>query len=214
MSIEYQSEGERPLGFLWSNSQRLSYFKFPDPNEKEKVDSSFLQKMQILKYSKRHEKTRSDKVGEPIKGLFLSQYYYFVLLPSGLSIFSRITQRMQEFLDLSKYGNMIGMIFDRTTHALTVYSDSFVGEISVVEEEKDIWRVYLDERKYKEAYEICKKHENPNSSWVLKKHLSRDIQIWRRLIRSCPCMLMNCSQTNNMKRLQNIMPGQITHWRR
>jgi hypothetical protein len=63
---------------------------------------------------------------------------------------------------------MVGMSYDKITNALTLYSGKFVGEISIADEEKDIWRVYLEEKKYEEAYELCKRtnENNPNCEIV------------------------------------------------
>ena len=61
---------------------------------------------------------------------------------------------------------MLGMNYDRIKDELWVYSAKGVQLISIKNEDKDAWKLYVETNKYKEAYEICRKYKSNYTEYV------------------------------------------------
>jgi hypothetical protein len=78
----------------------LACFKLPEGNVKG-IDPIFMKECKMLKFlRKTKEGFKEDEHLKGLRGLFLSEYHYFVLMEESLSVFSRITERLIKYVDV------------------------------------------------------------------------------------------------------------------
>ena len=58
------------------------------------------------------------------------------------------------------------MRYERNRDEIWVYSGKGVMQLSIKNEDKDAWKLYMEKKKYKEAYEICKKYNSSYTNYV------------------------------------------------
>jgi len=58
------------------------------------------------------------------------------------------------------------MIMERGGDNIYIYDSHSIRTISFGREGQDVWGLYLDNKQYQEAYDICKKNRSPNLPYV------------------------------------------------
>ena len=58
------------------------------------------------------------------------------------------------------------MRYERNKDEIWVFSSKGVMQLSIKNEDKDAWKLYMEKKKYKEAYEICKKYNSSYTNYV------------------------------------------------
>ena len=60
--------------------------------------------------------------------------------------------------------NMMGLI--HFNDKIWIYSSKIIQELSFENEDREVWKLFLENKKYEEAYEICKKYPSKNLDYV------------------------------------------------
>lgn len=63
-------------------------------------------------------------------------------------------------------GPFLGMKYERNRDEIWIYSPKGIVNLSIKNEDKDAWKLYMEKKKYKEAYEICKKYNSSYTNYV------------------------------------------------
>lgn len=63
-------------------------------------------------------------------------------------------------------GLLLGMRYERTKDEIWLFSSKNVVKLGIKNEDKDAWKLYMEKKKYKEAYEICKKYNSSYTNYV------------------------------------------------
>lgn len=58
------------------------------------------------------------------------------------------------------------MRYERARDEIWIFSGRGVINLSIKNEDKDAWKLYMEKKKYKEAYEICKKYNSTYTNYV------------------------------------------------
>ena len=58
------------------------------------------------------------------------------------------------------------MVYDRANECYYVYMQSSVKKLEVQHEDKEAWKLYIENDKYREAYEICCKYDMSNREYI------------------------------------------------
>ena len=59
-------------------------------------------------------------------------------------------------MDVKTYlGSAIGMLYDKNESCYWIYSSRNIYRLDISNEDKEVWKLYLENKNYKEAYEIC-----------------------------------------------------------
>lgn len=144
----------RPHSFIWSNGKRMCAFTFPSVNQS--IEDNFIlqeQNCKPLQYKKHNQEIENTlEILEIPLSVGITEYYYYILHEDGLVIVSRITMKVAARYDLSKLGKIIGMTYLAEFNLQLIYFKTHIIQISVKDEEKDVWILYLDQKSYKEAY--------------------------------------------------------------
>ncbi len=59
------------------------------------------------------------------------------------------------------------IIEERNKETLYIYGKKGLSIVEIENEEKDIWRLLLESKRFKEAFSICKKYNSPHTSYVI-----------------------------------------------
>ncbi len=108
-----------------------------------------------------------DEVSEPPQSFAASTFHYVTLQYDRLVCLSRLNGTVvQEEMIRVADGNAIGIVRDITRGTLWLYTDSYVFQLTIQNEDKHIWSIYLeqamsgDESSFDVAYKHCKKKED------------------------------------------------------
>lgn len=71
---------------------------------------------------------------------------------------------------MSKHAPLIGCNYDKISQTIYCIAREYVGELKIDEEDKDIWRLYLEKGMFEEAIAICKKYNNPAKDFIGAQH--------------------------------------------
>ncbi|KAL4452788.1 hypothetical protein ABPG74_002353 [Tetrahymena malaccensis] len=153
MSVCYTQKEDtgkyEPHSFIWTNGVALQVFDIPQ-------DASSLQETKYYKYAKNSDEPSNDeyKVKEMPIDIFLSEFHYFLLHSDQLTILSRINEKIVQKFDLKFMGIVYGMSFDYSSQSLWIYSSKQIFKLSIKNEGTDAWRLLLEKKMIKQAYEI------------------------------------------------------------
>ena len=100
-----------------------------------------------------------DTIGPPSPPLSmaLTEFHVFLLYPDRLIAINQLSEEIvydEPFMD-DMYGLMRGLSVDPSRSTVWMYSDLNVFEIVLENEKTNVWRLYLNERKYDSALEYC-----------------------------------------------------------
>lgn len=60
------------------------------------------------------------------------------------------------------------MRYEKVKDEIYIYTVKNILKMSIKNEDKEAWKLYMEKNKYKEAYEICKKYNSPYTNYVIK----------------------------------------------
>ncbi|XP_024543759.1 vacuolar protein sorting-associated protein 18 homolog isoform X2 [Selaginella moellendorffii] len=108
----------------------------------------------LLEYSKINEDGSSTRP----EALSLTQHHFLLLYGGKLKVVNRTSQKLVEedsVFDMTA-PNMLGLCADYAAGAYYAYSNTSIFEITVHDEDRDMWRVYLGMKEYAAALEHCR----------------------------------------------------------
>lgn len=85
----------------------------------------------------------------------ITEFHYYFLHSDCLTIMSRVTQLIEKVYEL-RGGLAINMVFDRFGSVFWMYSSSTVWRLDASREDSEVWKVLLEKKKFKEAYEVAR----------------------------------------------------------
>ena len=61
---------------------------------------------------------------------------------------------------------VLGMCFLKKRNEIWIYSSKSIQQLIIINEEKDVWKFYLEKSMFKEALEICRNMSLPQTNYV------------------------------------------------
>ena len=58
------------------------------------------------------------------------------------------------------------MLVERGGESVYIYDSGAIKIISLARENQDVWKLYLDNKKYQDAYEACKRNRSSSLHYV------------------------------------------------
>eukprot|EP00268_Persea_americana_P048110 TRINITY_DN5052_c0_g1_i1.p1 TRINITY_DN5052_c0_g1~~TRINITY_DN5052_c0_g1_i1.p1 ORF type:complete len:993 (-),score=212.87 TRINITY_DN5052_c0_g1_i1:220-3198(-) len=120
-------------------------------------DENFVENKALLDYSKLSEN------GEVIKprSLAVSEFHFLLLIGDKVKVLNRISQQIIEELQFdhapeSIARGIIGLCSDATAGLFYAYDQNSIFQMSVQDEGRDMWQVYLDMKEYAAALAHCR----------------------------------------------------------
>ncbi|EGR34772.1 vacuolar sorting protein, putative [Ichthyophthirius multifiliis] len=176
---EIDNKGNRsPQSIIWTNGYRLNYYIIP--KNQNQFNEKFLSQPSYYRYAKQTDQTEQEKqlkVEQMPIDICLTLYHYFILHQDSLTILSRINEKVVQYFDLKSIGKILGMSFDIENQQIWIYSNRKIQKLIIQNEDKvlllkikknifmciyilkkDAWKLYLEKKEYKQAYEISSKN--------------------------------------------------------
>ena len=159
----YSKLMKRPTAILWSNGNTLISLRLPEPNDA--VTDGFLSArnaMQKLKFAKKDDADGKVGMQDHPLAVGLTDFHYYLLFQDSITILSTITQKViVHAQDDFKGGLISDMAYDRSSATFWIFSNKGVIKLDTSKEGTQAWKLLIEEKKYKEAYNVCKaKNEN------------------------------------------------------
>lgn len=85
----------------------------------------------------------------------MTDFHYYILHQDTLTIMSRITQKVVKCIEY-KGSSFVDLCYERSTSMLWVYSSATVTKIDTSKEDTEVWKLLIEKKKFKEAYEVAK----------------------------------------------------------
>jgi len=148
----YSEENGRAEALSWLAGPGLMHGKLlPSASD----ESQFIKSLSTLPYPPR------GKDEKPV-GIGITAHHLYLLYPDLLLIYSKLNQRLvhtHPFETRSGYGfDMKGLVFDPTSQSFFAWNNRFVHQIVIENEKRDVWKYYIEERKFEEAVKFCEQH--------------------------------------------------------
>ncbi|PKA62970.1 hypothetical protein AXF42_Ash007766 [Apostasia shenzhenica] len=146
----------RAKHFAWLSGAGIYHgdLNFGAQHSSSNGDENFIENKGLLNY---------EKLGEALKpkSLAVSEFHFLLLTGDKVKVVNRISQQIVEELkfdhspDLASKG-IIGLCSDATAGLFYAYDDNSVFQVSVQDEGRDMWKVYLDMKEFAAALAHCR----------------------------------------------------------
>ncbi|KAL4455337.1 hypothetical protein ABPG74_012489 [Tetrahymena malaccensis] len=157
--VEGQDKKKIPHSLLWVNEYGL--FNQLIPTCYEQYKDTFLRDLQKLTFAKQNDfrgtKIDPRSVDEMPIDILLTEFHYILLFYDNLTIMSRINERIVATYDLKSMGVVYGMQYDSFNKIIWIYSSKDIKYLSIQNEEKDGWKLYLEKKQFNLAFDSAKK---------------------------------------------------------
>ncbi|KAM7498191.1 hypothetical protein LguiA_022605 [Lonicera macranthoides] len=120
-------------------------------------DENFVENKALLDYSKLVE---GDEVAKP-SSLVVSEFHFLLLIGNKVKVVNRISEQIVEELHFdqtpeSVSRGIIGLCSDASAGLFYAYDQNSVFQVSVNDEGRDMWKVYLNLKEFTEALANCR----------------------------------------------------------
>ncbi|CAD8189069.1 unnamed protein product [Paramecium octaurelia] len=145
---------QRKNSFLFTNGKSLNLFTLPEKD----LNESILQQAKQLKSVNNYSEM-------PVQ-IGLTDFHYFILSADSLTIFSKITQQEVQKYELRGMGRIMGMQYERDGKVFWIYSERTFCKIETEDEDKEAWKLLMDQKMYIDAYEISNKYNSEYTQYI------------------------------------------------
>ncbi|KAK9225829.1 hypothetical protein WN943_010874 [Citrus x changshan-huyou] len=120
-------------------------------------DENFVENKALLSYSKLSEGAEAVKPGS----MAVSEYHFLLLMGNKVKVVNRISEQIIEELQFDQTSDsisrgIIGLCSDATAGVFYAYDQNSIFQVSVNDEGRDMWKVYLDMKEYAAALVNCR----------------------------------------------------------
>ncbi|KAL8160474.1 hypothetical protein V2J09_002011 [Rumex salicifolius] len=149
----------RALHFAWLSGAGIYHggLNFGASHSSQGGDENFVENKALLDYSKLSEG------GELVKPSSLagSEFHFLLLIGNKVKVVNKISEQIKEELhfDLNSDSGsrgILGLCSDATAGLFYAYDQNSIFQVSVNDEGRDMWKVYLDMKDYAAALANCR----------------------------------------------------------
>ncbi|XP_068668534.1 vacuolar sorting protein 18 [Aristolochia californica] len=157
--LHFYIKQRRAEHFAWLSGAGIYHggLNFGAQHSSSDGDENFVENKALLDYSKL---TESGETVEP-KSLAVSEFHFLLLIGNKVKVVNRISQQIIEelqfdFVPGSVSRGILGLCSDATAGLFYAYDQNSIYQVSVQDEGRDMWRVYLDMKEYAAALVHCR----------------------------------------------------------
>ncbi len=149
--LQYYDPRGRATCFAWMCGVGLLYGKYPETSR----DNLYVQQLTTISFEAKNN--------ERLIGIAMTNHHVYFLTNDSLQIVSKFTQRPVHTIVFETRAGyyMQGITFDPETHSLFAWSNRFIYQILVDNEDRDVWKYYIEQKKYEEAVQFCEQSGSP-----------------------------------------------------
>lgn len=120
-------------------------------------NGNFIENKALLNYSKLSEGVEAVKPSS----IALSEFHFLLLLENKVKVVNRISENIIEELQFDQTSDsaskgIIGLCSDATAGLFYAYDQNSIFQVSINDEGRDMWKVYLDMNEYAAALANCR----------------------------------------------------------
>ncbi|KAJ9549372.1 hypothetical protein OSB04_021915 [Centaurea solstitialis] len=158
LELHYFIKQRRAVHFAWLSGAGIYHggLNFGAQNRSPNGDENFVENKALLSYSK-----LSDN-GEVVKpsSIALSEFHFLLLIGNRVKVVNRISEQIVEELHFdqtleSASTGIIGLSIDASAGLFYAYDENSIFQVSVSDEGRDMWKVYLNLKEYAAALANC-----------------------------------------------------------
>ncbi|KAG7654035.1 Clathrin heavy chain/VPS 7-fold repeat [Arabidopsis suecica] len=149
----------RAVHFAWLSGTGIYHggLNFGAQHSYPNGDENFVENKALLDYSKLSDGTEAVKPGS----MALSEYHFLLLIGNKVKVVNRISEQIIEELQFditsdSVVRGIIGLCSDASAGVFYAYDQNSIFQVSVIDEGRDMWKVYLDLKVYAAALANCR----------------------------------------------------------
>ncbi|BBH00075.1 zinc ion-binding protein [Prunus dulcis] len=150
---------ELPVHFAWLSGAGIYHggLNFGAQHSSPNGDENFVENKALLNYSSLSEGAELVKPSS----MTVSEFHFLLLIGNKVKVVNRISEQIIEELQFdqtpeSVSRGVIGLCSDATAGLFYAYDQNSVFQVSVNDEGRDMWKVYLDMKEYAAALANCR----------------------------------------------------------
>lgn len=149
----------RAVHFAWLSGAGIYHggLNFGAQHSSPNGDENFVENKALLDYSKLSE---GAEVVKP-SSLAVSEFHFLLLIGNKVKVVNRISEQIVEELHFDQTSDsvskgIIGLCSDASAGLFYAYDQNSIFQVSVNDEGRDMWKVYLDLKEYAAALADCR----------------------------------------------------------
>ena len=105
----------------------------------------------------------------PPLSLVVTEFHFLLLTPSRLIAINQLSEEIvyEENFNVKATGEMVGLAYDPVNSVKWLYSQRAVFEVVIEGEDREMWRLFLQQGRYEEALEYAESEEDKQEVRVL-----------------------------------------------
>ncbi|KAF9670869.1 hypothetical protein SADUNF_Sadunf13G0114000 [Salix dunnii] len=152
-------EQRRAMHFAWLSGAGIYHggLNFGAQHSYINGDENFVENKALLDYSKLSDGVDAVKPSS----MAVSEFHFLLLIGNKVKVVNRISEQIIEELQFdqtseSVSSGVIGLCSDATAGLFYAYDQNSIFQVSVNDEGRDMWKVYLDMKEYAAALANCR----------------------------------------------------------
>lgn len=157
--LHFFMKQRRAVHFSWLSGAGIYHgsLNFGAHHSSSDGDENFVENKALLGYSKLSDGAEAVKPSS----MAVSEFHFLLLIGNKVKVVNRISEQIVEELqfDLTSDSNstgIIGLCSDASAGLFYAYDQNSLYQVSVNDEERDMWKVYLDMKEYAAALAHCR----------------------------------------------------------
>ncbi|KDP24193.1 hypothetical protein JCGZ_25850 [Jatropha curcas] len=149
----------RAVHFAWLSGAGIYHgsLNFGAQHSYPNGDENFVENKALLSYSKLNEGADAVKPSS----MAVSEFHFLLLIGNKVKVVNRISEHIIEELQFDQTSesvsrDIIGLCSDATAGLFYAYDQNSIFQVSVQDEGRDMWKVYLDMKEYAAALANCR----------------------------------------------------------
>ncbi|XP_022952155.1 vacuolar protein sorting-associated protein 18 homolog [Cucurbita moschata] len=157
--LHFYIKQRRAMHFAWLSGAGIYHgeLNFGSQHSSSNGDENFVENKALLDYSKLTENSGSVKPSS----LAVSEFHFLLLIGNKVKVVNRINEQIVEELQFDQTAEAIprgilGLCSDATAGLFYAYDQNSIFQVSVNDEGRDMWKVYLDMKEYTASLAHCR----------------------------------------------------------
>lgn len=135
--------------------------------ENQKPGDTVSQNMELFPFPDDTIKKNMQYVTYPIS-IVVTQFHWIILYNDKIQSINKLNEQVtweERFRADQQLGEVRGITNDPITQTIWVYTQRQIFEVGVTDEDRNIWKLYLDKKKFEKALEFCKTPKQKDIVW-------------------------------------------------
>ncbi|KAK2427383.1 vacuolar sorting protein [Trifolium repens] len=154
--LHFYIKQRRAVHFAWLSGAGI-YHGGLNFGGQHSANGNFIENKALLNYTKLSEGVEAVKPSS----MALSEFHFLLLLENKVKVVNRISENIIEELQFDQTSDsaskgIIGLSSDATAGLFYAYDQNSIFQVSINDEGRDMWKVYLDMKEYAAALANCR----------------------------------------------------------